>query len=128
MALLPFNVGWLVPTLAWRSRTRSSSQGVDRPSRGRAQRCRIAVEALSCCGRRMIYAANSRPAVREAQENAEVAVTEKNRQRSWALVWTSEVPASSSSTRTAVAPVLGFENREKKSPANKPIRRMSRRT
>ena len=36
--------------------------------------------------------------------------------------------ASSSSTRTAVAPVLGFENREKKSPANKPIRRMSRRT
>lgn len=27
-----------------------------------------------------------------------------------------------------VAPVLGFENREKKSPENKPIRRMSRRT
>ena len=34
----------------------------------------------------------------------------------------------SPSRRTAVAPVLGFENREKKSPANKPIRRMSRRT
>ena len=26
-------------------------------------------------------------------------------------------PASSSSTRTAVAPVIGFENRDKKSPA-----------
>ena len=50
------------------------------------------------------------------------------------VLWTSpfaeswKPPASSSSTRTAVAPVLGFENREKKSPANKPIRRMSRRT
>lgn len=30
--------------------------------------------------------------------------------------------------KTAVGPVLGFENRAKKSPANKPIRRMSRRT
>jgi hypothetical protein len=39
-----------------------------------------------------------------------------------------EAAGSSSSTRTAVAPVLGFENREKKGPANKLIRRMSRRT
>lgn len=29
----------------------------------------------------------------------------------------------SSSTRTAVAPVCGFEDREKKSSANKPVRR-----
>ena len=63
--------------------------------------------------------------IRRAElSEAETSMTAANDQP-FAEPW--KPPASSSSTRTAVAPVLGFENREKKSPANKPIRRMSRR-